>query len=185
MGKAPRVAGVVLAAGAGRRFGMPKVLAGGGQWLETAVSTLADGGCEDIVVVLGAAWAPVPAPARGVDNPDWASGMGSSLRRALGELEKSKADLVVLHLVDLPDVGPDVVRRVVAAAGTTGLARATYHGTPGHPLAVHRRYWRDMLQHARGDQGGRSWLRTRPDLVPVPCEDLASGRDRDHPEPQV
>jgi hypothetical protein len=48
-------AGVVLAAGAGTRYGMPKVLAGNGGWLASAVAALSDGGCGDVVVVLGAA----------------------------------------------------------------------------------------------------------------------------------
>ena len=55
------VGGVVLAAGAGTRYGMPKVLAGGGQWLRSAVSALHGGGCDDIVVVLGAAVVDVPS----------------------------------------------------------------------------------------------------------------------------
>ena len=55
MSKSPSTAGVLLAAGAGTRFGMPKVLAYQGEWLRIAVRALADGGCDDIVVVLGAA----------------------------------------------------------------------------------------------------------------------------------
>ncbi|HRD14869.1 MAG TPA: NTP transferase domain-containing protein, partial [Mycobacterium sp.] len=48
-------AGVLLAAGAGTRFGMPKVLAERGSWLRAAVAALSGGGCDDVVVVLGAA----------------------------------------------------------------------------------------------------------------------------------
>lgn len=61
MAKADEVAGVVLAAGAGSRFGMPKVLAEEGVWLRRAVTALADGGCDEVIVVLGAAVVDVPA----------------------------------------------------------------------------------------------------------------------------
>ncbi|MGB6276881.1 MAG: NTP transferase domain-containing protein, partial [Rhodococcus sp. (in: high G+C Gram-positive bacteria)] len=50
--------GVVLAAGAGTRYGSPKVLAHDGLWLKTAVQALRNGGCDRVVVVLGAADAP-------------------------------------------------------------------------------------------------------------------------------
>src|SRR6478736_3052699 len=56
-------AGVLLAAGAGTRYGMPKVLADDGRWLSACVPALAEGGCDDVVVVLGAAVVDVPAPA--------------------------------------------------------------------------------------------------------------------------
>jgi nicotine blue oxidoreductase len=55
------VTGIVLAAGAGTRYGMPKVLADEGGWLRRAVAALVDGGCDDGVVVLGAAVVDVPA----------------------------------------------------------------------------------------------------------------------------
>src|SRR4051794_36716073 len=117
------VAGIVLAAGAGSRFGKPKVLEG--EWLRSAVGALAGGGCDDVVVVLGAAVVDVPVPARAVIAEDWSSGMSASVLAGLAAVRD--ADLAVLHLVDLPDVGPDVVARVLAAvaASGTGLARAT------------------------------------------------------------
>ena len=84
---AEHVAGVVLAAGAGTRYGMPKVLAGEGKWLRSAVSALHGGGCDDIVVVLGAAVVDVPAPARPVVAADWAEGMSASLRAGIAAIE--------------------------------------------------------------------------------------------------
>src|SRR5690606_36455338 len=96
------VAGVLLAAGAGTRFGMPKVLAAQGQWLVSAVEALQNGGCDDVVVVLGAAVVEVPAPARAVVADDWADGLSASLRVGLRAVE---ADYAVLHTVDTPDVG--------------------------------------------------------------------------------
>src|SRR5690348_17052091 len=106
------VAGVLLAAGAGTRFGMPKVLAAQGEWLQAGVDALVAGGCDDVVVVLGAVIVDVPAPARAVIAEDWSEGLSASVRAGLSAVE---ADFAVLHTVDTPDIGADVVRRVLQA----------------------------------------------------------------------
>lgn len=168
-------AGVLLAAGAGTRFGMPKVLAADGLWLRSAVAALADGGCDDVVVVLGAAIVDVPASARAVVADHWASGMAESLRVGLAAV--SDADTAVIHLVDTPDVPAEVVRRVLAAPG--GLARATYGGRPGHPVVIARRHWPDLIATLRGDEGARAFLSRRADVEYVECGDLATGADID------
>jgi CTP:molybdopterin cytidylyltransferase MocA len=77
MSDAAAVAGVLLAAGAGTRYGMPKVLADDGRWLRDGVAALANGGCDDVVVVLGAACVDVPAPARAVLADDWQQGLSA------------------------------------------------------------------------------------------------------------
>ena len=151
MSREPIAAGVLLAAGAGTRFGMPKVLAEQGEWLRRAVVALSGGGCDDVVVVLGAAIVDVPSPARSVVADDWASGMSASLRAGLAAVQD--ADLAVLMLVDTPDVGADVVARVLHAAATSGLARATYEGRPGHPVVIARRHWPALEATLAGDEG--------------------------------
>ncbi len=173
--------GMVFAAGAGTRYGMPKVLVGDGQWLRSAVSALADGGCDDIVVVLGAAVVDVPAPARAVVAADWADGMSASLRAGIAALESGPSEYAVLITVDTPDVGAEVVRRVLAAAraSSSGLARAGYRRRPGHPVVVARRHWPDLVASAVGDQGGRAFLQQRTDVTWVDCADLATGADID------
>jgi len=86
----PRVAGLLLAAGAGQRYGQPKALvdSGSGSWVQRGVQALA--ACDPIVVVLGArsveVAALVPTGVRIVVNPDFADGMGSSLRVGLTAL---------------------------------------------------------------------------------------------------
>ena len=119
----PTAAGVLLAAGAGTRFGMPKALAAHGEWLISAVAALHRGGCDDVVVVLGAAIVDVPAPARAVIATDWSDGLSASLRAGISAVE---ADFAVLHTVDTPDVGADVVARVLAAAqsSSSGLSQS-------------------------------------------------------------
>ena len=171
-------AGVLLAAGAGTRYGLPKVLAEGGDWLRACVTALADGGCDDVVVVLGAAVADVPAPARAVVAVDWAQGLSASVRAGVTAIDAAYA---VLHTVDTPGVGADVVRRVLDAArsSSSGLARARYGDRPGHPVVIARKHWPQLLAGLRGDEGARPFLRDRTDVVAVECADLASGDDID------
>ncbi len=168
--------GIVLAAGSGTRFGMPKALAA--DWLSRAVDALRAGGCRDVIVVLGAAVVDVPPPARAVVAEDWADGMAASLRAGL---RAATSDPAVLHVVDIPDVGADVVARVLAAAGESGLARAVFDGRPGHPVVIARRHWPALLETLHGDQGARVFLAGRDDVVAVECGDLATGRDIDFP----
>ena len=171
-------AGVLLAAGAGTRYGMPKVCAENGRWLRACVAALKDGGCDDVVVVLGAAIVDVPAPARAVLAQDWADGLSASVRAGIAAVD---AQYAVLHAVDTPDVGADAIRRVLDAArsSASGLARAHYHGRPGHPVVIAREHWPELLAALRGDEGARPFLSGRKDVIAVDCADLASGQDID------
>jgi CTP:molybdopterin cytidylyltransferase MocA len=180
MSKPGSAIGILLAAGAGTRYGMPKVLAARGEWLRIAVSALSDGGCDDVVVVLGAAVVDVPAPARAVIAEGWSDGMSASLRAGLAAAYG--AQRVVLHLVDTPDVGADVVRRVLAAAERTpaALVRASYGGRPGHPVVIAAAHWPKLIESLHGDQGARQFLAAHADeVLIVECGDLATGTDID------
>jgi CTP:molybdopterin cytidylyltransferase MocA len=180
------VEGLLLAAGAGRRMGMPKALVTDdrGSWLVRGVELLQTGGCDRVTVVLGADVA--RAGALLVDlqvsvavADDWAEGMGASLRTGLRSLADSADDGVVVSLVDLPDLVPEVVSRVVAAgSGPAALARATYDGRPGHPVLLGRDHWPAVIDTAVGDQGARAYLADRR-VTLVECGDLASGLDVD------
>ncbi|WP_167736019.1 nucleotidyltransferase family protein [Nocardioides sp. 503] len=178
-------AGLLLAAGAGSRMGMPKALVHDGEesWLARGVQVLRDGGCDDVTVVLGAAAdeAMRLLDGLGVDvaiAADWAEGMSASLRAGLAALP-ADADAAVVLLVDLPDVTPEVVRRVVAAgAGPGDLARASYDGRPGHPVLLGRAHWPAVRESAAGDHGARDYLASAGARA-VECGDLATGRDVD------
>ena len=108
----PRVVGVLLAAGAGLRYGKPKVLVEG--WLETAVGALRDGGCVDVILVLGAAQVAAPPGVTAITAPQWHEGLSASVRTGLAQAERMHADYAVLHVVDTPDVGAAVVARVLS-----------------------------------------------------------------------
>jgi CTP:molybdopterin cytidylyltransferase MocA len=180
-GPAPRHVGVLLAAGAGRRYGKPKVLVDG--WLDAAVGALRSGGCDDVVVVLGAVEVEVPPGATAVVAPDWDHGLSASVRAGLAEADRAGADFAVLHVIDTPGTGPEVVARVLgrAAASPSGLARACFGDRPGHPVVLARRHWPDVLARLSGDQGAGAYLNGRDDVEHVECGDLADGRDVDEP----
>ncbi len=181
---------MLLAAGAGTRYGSPKALAHDGSWLRGAVTALRAGGCDQVVVVLGAAAeqarALVPEGVEVVVAADWQSGMAASLRAGLRAARERDAGAALVQLVDTPDVGADVVARVLGvAAGSldTALARASFHGAPRHPVLFGRHHLGAVIDTATGDAGARDFLRGRPDVVLVECGDLATGADHDTPEP--
>jgi nicotine blue oxidoreductase len=179
------VAGLVLAAGSGSRLGQPKALVeiAGERLVDRAVQVLRDGGCDPVVVVSGAAPFEV-AGATVVTNPDWPTGMGSSLRVGLAVLAGGDASAVVVSLVDQPGIGPDVVARVIAAfdAGAT-VATATYGGKRRNPVLLGRRTWAEVSRLAEGDEGARPYLAAHPDdITAVECDDLGDAADIDTPE---
>ena len=124
-----------------------------------------------------------------VEAPDWADGMGASLRAGLAALEGAgqapgegtAVDAAVVHLVDLPGVTAGAVARLVAVGGHDVLARAAYGGRPGHPVLLGRAHWAGVRAAAVGDAGARGYLAGRADVVLVECGDLADAGRRRHP----
>jgi molybdenum cofactor cytidylyltransferase/nicotine blue oxidoreductase len=175
--------GLLLAAGAGTRMGRPKALVDG--WLTRAVDSLESAGCDGVTVVLGAGadeasalLADAGVEVRQVVAADWADGMGASLRAGLESLDDGPV-AVIVTLVDLPDVGAEVVRRVLAGpVDAATLRRAAYDGTPGHPVLIGRDHWAGVVATATGDRGARDYLAAR-EVVLVECGDLATGVDVD------
>ncbi len=163
-------------------MGRPKALVEG--WLAGAVDALAL--CDQVVVVLGAAAEEARTLLDDRDvavvvNPDWAEGMGSSLHVGLAYVAHGDATRCLLHLVDLPDVGRAVAERVLDQPDEPDvLARATFHGRPGHPVLLGRDHWAGVLAVTTGDEGARSYLLDH-DVTSVECGDLASGADVDEP----
>ena len=175
-----RTAGLVLAAGAGRRFGSPKAPfeVDGVRLVDRAVRLLRGAGCEPLHVVLGAWVGDVPG-ATVVVNHGWDEGMGSSLRVGLTSLEPTDADRVLVILVDLLGLTDAGVARVAAA--TSRLAAATYDGNRGHPVVIGREHWAGVAASAQGDKGARTYLDGHSDeLELVEIGDVADGADLDH-----
>lgn len=172
-------AGLVLAAGAGRRFGAPKaaVLFEGERLVDRAVRLLRDGGCARVIVVSGAVELRVPG-ATVVHNPRWATGMGSSLTTGLAAVHESG---VVVVPVDMPWLGAEAVRRLRRCGAR--LAIATYDGRPGHPVLLGAEHFPAVAATAVGDIGARKFLAANSELVQeVPCDGTGSPEDVDIPQ---
>jgi nicotine blue oxidoreductase len=189
------VAGVLLAAGQGSRFGRPKALVelDGRTLAERGVTMLRAGGADPVLIVTGAARVDLGPDhqARIVYNGEWRTGMGSSLRaalRVLTELEVGQeagleVGAAVVALADQPLVGAEAVGRLIAAyqAGA-GVAVAAYGGKPRNPVLLAREHWPEVIAAATGDQGARAFLHARPELVTlVECGDTGRPDDIDTP----
>src|SRR3982751_2884164 len=146
------VVGVLLAAGAGSRFGeTPKVRArlGGRELWEWPLAALRGGGAEAVVVVTGAV---------ALDHPDavvcaaWREGLSASLRVGVEAAAARKADAVVVALADQPLLDARAVARVLAARGDGAQAvRATYGGVPNHPTVIESSLF-SAVAALRGDE---------------------------------
>ncbi|MCY1229750.1 Nicotine blue oxidoreductase [compost metagenome] len=185
---------VLLAAGAGTRLGRgPKALLPfrGRTLVDVIAGVLLDGGCRDVVIVLGADAVRVRetadlAPYTVVHNPDWQSGMGGSFR--LGVAAAAADDHVLIALVDQPGLTPETVSRLLAAHAPGRVTAAAYRGEDGvlrrgHPLLLDAGLRADAAESATGDAGARHFLQAHPELIDlVDCSDQSGGGDLDTPE---
>jgi CTP:molybdopterin cytidylyltransferase MocA len=158
------VVAVILAAGAGSRFGGPKQAV----LLPEVLRRVRESSVDDAVVVAGAH--PVEAGARVVHCPDWELGPGASLRCALRTLSND-VEAAVVVLADGPDLSPAAIDRVLDAwrQGAGDVVAASYGGNRGHPVVLDRSIWPGVP-----DEGARALM---PHLVP--CDDLGPPGDID------
>ncbi|HEX2143550.1 MAG TPA: nucleotidyltransferase family protein [Glycomyces sp.] len=164
-------AGLVLAAGAGKRFGGPKALIeyDDRNMLDRAVATLHAGGCRQVLAVLGAgaeqALSAATEAFTPVLNRRWGQGLSTSLKVGLAAVPE-RYDGVVVTLVDQPRIEPEAVRRVIAAAeeGAT-VAVASYEGRRGHPMYFAREHLGAIAAGAAGDRGARDFLAANESLI--------------------
>jgi nicotine blue oxidoreductase len=198
-GRPEGCAGLVLAAGAGRRMGRPKALVrlGGRLLVERAARTLTDGGCTPVLVVLGAGADEVRhaadlAEVDVVDNPAWESGQSTSLRVGLVALSSRTAApppaAVLVSVVDQPGMTAAVAARLISTWRNTRatVVQATYDGRPRNPVLFDGSVLDELAAAVDGDEGARSWLaerrRSAPDsVVAVECSDIGAPDDVDTP----
>ena len=181
-------AAVVLAAGGGRRYGMPKALVEheGSLLVERAVRT-ARAACDVVLVVLGAqaldVWRTADLTGATVlANEDWETGMASSLTTGLDGLRgfPGTVDAALVTLVDMPGMTPEALAAVAARAAPDALAVATYGGVRAHPVLLGRDHWAGVIATATGDEGARRYLAGH-DVVEGDCTGLADPADLDVP----
>lgn len=181
------IAGLVLAAGAGTRFGGRKQLADldGRPLLEHALAAMRSAPVEPVAVVLGA---DADAVSTAVDMQgaepivcvEWEEGQSASLRLGIDALERAGADAVVVTLGDQPHITAPAIAAVIAARGGGAQAvRATYDGAPGHPVLLERELF-PAVRELSGDVGARDVLRGAR-VTDVPCDGLGDPGDVDTP----
>jgi nicotine blue oxidoreductase len=189
-----RTTAVLLAAGAGTRLGLgPKALLPfrGRTLVEVLAGVLLDGGCRNVVVVLGADAAKVREtadlrPYTVIENPGWQAGMGSSFRR--GVAAAAADDNVLIALVDQPGLTPETVARLLSAHRPGRVTAAAYRRPDGalrrgHPLLLGVTLRAEAAESATGDAGARHFLQSHPDLIDlVDCSDQSRGEDLDTPD---
>jgi CTP:molybdopterin cytidylyltransferase MocA len=184
------VSAVVLAAGAGSRFGGGKLLApfGSRTLLGATLDGLRGAPVDETIVVVGTEGERLREEsaahgARVVENRDWAEGMSTSVRAGLDACSPASRAAVVV-LADQPLVGAGAVGRLVEAfAGGARVAVATYGGEPRNPALFAREVWPLLGREMSGDRGARAVLARHPELVTeVPCDDVANPADVDTEE---
>ena len=182
------VVGVVLAAGAGSRFraatsgsspdgggATHKLLAEfrGRPLIAWALSAADEAGFDDLIVITGAAdvsavvTETVGDRATLVHNPRWREGQSTSLTAAAVAAAEAGHRAMVVGLGDQPLVPATAWRSVGAAAGE--IVTATFDGKRRPPVKFERSIWGDLP--VSGDEGARTLLRLRPELVSeLPCK---------------
>jgi len=196
---APRVAGVLLAAGTSSRFGDDnKLLAtvDGEPVVRRAARTLVDAGVDPVVVVVGHEGNRVrdavsDLPVEIVVNDAYEAGQSTSVRAGIGALGDTDTpgdadtppDAAVIALGDMPLVDPETVETLVAAyaAGAGDALAAAYDGDRGNPVLFDRRFF-DRLVAVDGDVGGREILLESDASALVAVGDPGVRRDVDRPE---
>ncbi|TQJ38388.1 molybdenum cofactor cytidylyltransferase [Arthrobacter sp. SLBN-112] len=195
------VTGLILAAGAGIRLGLgPKASLPyrGRPLVEAIAGNLLDGGCREVVVVLGAGAPDVAATAeldryRVIVNQDWHTGMGGSF--LLGSQAADPEDHLLIALVDQPGVTSATVERLLARHRPGRITAAAYRRRDGldeggdaelrrgHPLLIDASLRDAVCATVTGDAGARGFLQAHPELVDaVDCSDQSTGEDVDTPD---
>ena len=185
------IAGIVLAAGAGSRLGVPKGLlrtACGKPVVASLCGQLTAAGLSEIVVVTGAAAeavaAGVPAGARATHAPDWQDGLSASLRAGLRAVADASAGerirAVVVLLADVPDITAAVIAAARVQSIETSLVRAMFGERPGHPVVIGSQHWQQVIDTAAGDSGAKAVFASGA-VREVDCRHLCAGVDIDTP----
>ncbi|NQW31454.1 MAG: NTP transferase domain-containing protein [Actinomycetales bacterium] len=174
------LAGLVLAAGSGQRFGGPKApfVCENERLVDRSVRILHESGVATVFVVLGAWIGPVPR-ATVLENPDFATGMASSLRVGLEYLtaKEPQVDRVVITLVDHIGLSAEGIIELLAHQGR--LIQSTYGSEIGHPVVIGREHWAALITELVGDVGAKNYLH-KNNALQVSLSDFSNATDLDH-----
>jgi len=147
------IAAVLLAAGKSERMGKFKQLLpiGGKTFVEACADNLLASMATEVIVVTGHNEAGVRAalgnrPVRIINNPDYESGMGSSVRRGVESVPVA-ASGILIALADQPLVGPDVLNQIISEyeGNAATILIPTYRGKKGHPIILNTTIKEEIL----------------------------------------
>jgi molybdenum cofactor cytidylyltransferase len=186
----PLIGGLILAAGAARRFGSQKLLAplDGRPLIQHVIDAANASSLEDIVMVIGANGTNLLAHVdmgrtRVVRNPDPTRGMASSLQVGLRSLDQNLHGALVL-LGDMPGVSTALIDELVARGRETRASAviSVWRGRRSPPVVLHKTLWAAALA-LEGDTGMRDVLADRDDVAEVEVTSaLGALDDVDTPE---
>jgi molybdenum cofactor cytidylyltransferase len=182
------VAAIILAAGVGSRFGsgnnklLTKVRCE--PLLRQIAKAAVASRTSQVVVVTGNAKAEIEMALTDLDvefayNPDFASGLSSSLRTGLSASHESKGAIVLLG--DMPEISADIVDRLITAfEQSPGCAAIvpTYRGRWGNPVLISHSLF-PLVMALEGDGGAGRLLRKVDGVVELGIKDDAILRDID------
>ncbi len=176
IGDEPRVIALVLAAGQSRRMGSANKLllpVDGAPMVVRVADAIAASRATGPIVVVGHQAAEVRAVLAGgaatfVENPDYADGLSTSLRRGIAAVP-ADVDAVLVCLGDMPRISAVQIDRLIAAFNPLegrAICLPTHGGKRGNPVLWARRFLPEMMEIA-GDVGARHLLGEHADQV---CE---------------
>lgn len=166
-------AAIVLAAGASTRLGQPKQLlkVSGETLLRRTVRLAAESGCAPIFVILGFEADRMRQELRDLEakpvlNPDWQSGMGSSLRSGIDAVMKESPEpqKTLVLLCDQPSLSAEILSSLLqtSAEKKSLITASSYAGRSGVPAIFDKELYPDLLK-VEGDQGARSVIQRYSD----------------------
>jgi len=165
-GKAPRIAAIVLAAGRSTRMGAAnKLLANidGTPMLRRVVEAALESQARPVMVVTGHMAADVSATLAGLNvtlaaNPDYATGLASSLKAGIKALPAS-CDGVLILLGDMPQIAPEHLNRLIATFAPDTIVVPVHAGRQGNPVLWPSKFFPELLQLG-GDAGAKRLIGT-------------------------
>ena len=183
---------LILAAGAGRRFGADKRharLSGGATLLEATLARFCPATPKPLLVLRPEEAAPEAYASEVVvvPSPDWEAGQGHSLAAGANAWDPTEAPWLMIALGDMPFIAATTLSALEAACqtwaerpGPAPLIAPTFNGQRGHPVLVPARLRSEALA-LTGDAGLRKLFAREP-VWTLPTDDLGVCRDIDHPE---
>lgn len=181
------IAGVLLAAGSGTRFGTDKLMhrLADGRALGVAAATSLIAAVPHSVAVVRAEAGPLERALRElgfciVHAPYAGAGMGTNLAHAVRALPQVAG--IVVALADMPFIQARTIGEVVAKLRAGAAIAAPYYaGRRGHPVGFSAR-WRPLLEDSSGDEGARAIVaRAHARLARIDCDDAGAIHDIDTP----